>query len=228
MSRSTKYQPAVVVAFIAILAGAILGFVLSYWFLLLVPVGAFLPGILRRLRLLRDADEFVLAAQNAAGWIAFCVSTSAAILFFVLKRTGVALGGTETDRLLVVAVLGFTAYASCYLFKFWDGRKAARYLLLVLGIAWGVFVVLSEWNNPGAMAMEGLVVVLPPFALVALGRFFPRVAGWVALSAAILAAVHFDAYDFSKGSGIFVFSALVLPLIVAGSGFLTRIKEESQ
>jgi hypothetical protein len=221
-----KAGPAAYAALVVILAGAILGFTVSYWFLLLVPIGVFLPGILRRTGVLRDVDEYVLMAQDAAGWMAFCAVVCCVILFFICGRVGLPLGGTETDRLLVTAIVGLTVYASGYLFRFWDGRRGAFWLLVACGAAWGVFVVLSGWNNPAAMAMEGLVIVVPMFVLAVLGRFIPRIAGVAALAAAAALTVFFHAWFLSRGPSLFVLAAIVLPLVVAGIGLLTKRRRD--
>jgi hypothetical protein len=224
MKERTKPGPAAYAALAAIIAGAVLGFTVSYWFLLLVLAGVFLPGILRRTGVLRDADEFALMAQDAAGWAAFCAVICCAVLFFICGRVGLALGGTESDRLLVIAVVGFTAYAAGYLFRFWDARKGAFWLLAACGAAWAVFIVLSGWASPATMAIEGLVVVVPMIALAVLCRFIPRIAGAAALAVAVAMTVFFHAFFLSRGPSLFVLAALVGPLLVAGVGLLIQRK----
>ena len=75
MSRLPKWfpwhpSPATLIATGAVILGVLLTEV-SWWFLVLVGVGALGPGILRELGWLKDKDEFQRRAAQRAGYLAF-------------------------------------------------------------------------------------------------------------------------------------------------------------
>ncbi len=203
-----------------------LGLVISPWFWLALPIGLGVAGALRRLVLISEQDEFHLAAENEAAWYAFITALVLGGLFYCLERTGFSLGSAAVDRLLVTLEASATVYAAIYLFRFHDGRLAARILLFAIGAGLALFVVLSGWGDVLGTLISFSIIVLPFIALGFLAGRFPRATAPFCFAASITAAVFFHAYDLQRASSYFVIALICLPLIASGIGLLvTRVKE---
>jgi hypothetical protein len=223
MKTSKRISPIAAASFLAIATGAVLGLTLSGWFLLLAAAGAFVPGIARRLGWLKDMDEFAIAAQNSAAWAAFATTIAAASALFAAERGGIALDSLKTgsDQILVLMILGFTVYAAAYLFRYWDGKKAAILILAVFGSGLALFIVLSEWQSPMALLMEALVLIVPIALILVAGRFLPVLGGILSLAAAVGATIFFGiawGHDFNLP----IIVILIIPLVISGIGFLQK------
>lgn len=223
MGNAFKLRVWLVFSAILVVGGAVLGFTASPWFLLAVPAGVFGPGAARRLGWLRDADEFLLSAQDSAAWAGLAAASAAGFFCIVLERASPEASRlAASDALLVTLTTGLVIYAACYLFRFWNGKKAGRIILLCMAAGWLAFTLCSEWGHPMAMLLENAAVTAPLLLLVLLSRFFPRISGLVCLAAAIASAWAFGTLDFSGKPNLFVFTALSLPLMAAGIGMFVK------
>jgi fructose-specific phosphotransferase system IIC component len=94
-------------------------------FLILAGLGAFGPGILRELGLLRDQDEFQRRTAHRAGYIAYLIGGFAAVLAIsVLKWQDADLGSAAEWLELILVILWMTWLFSSML-SYWGARKTA-------------------------------------------------------------------------------------------------------
>ncbi len=217
----------------ATLIGATLvvgGFLLAeanWWFIALSGVGAFGPGILRELGWLRDNDEFARRAAQRAGYHAYLVTGLAAFVLIGFIRSGERhLKSPEELSTLFLALLYFTWLLSSLL-SFWGARKAASRILIGFGICWLLFSAADSWQDPLGLLMHSLVAA-PFFALAALARRWPRVAGLLLIAAGVFFYVFFDFYSDQRG-GLITNSVtavlLVGPLVGSGVALLGARRE---
>jgi len=179
----------------------VLGFLLSeidWGFLAISAFGAFGPGILREMGILRDRDEFQLRASRRAGNHAYLVAGLMAFLLMAYMRS-VEPGPVDPEPLVTafLVVLWFTWLLSSLL-AYWGPRKTASRLLLVFGSLWGLFAILSnvgpEYQGVLGFIMA-LVVMLPFFGLAYVARRWPRIAGAVLLLVSVYFFYFFGLYE---------------------------------
>lgn len=185
-SSESPWRPSVstVVAASLVIAGFGLSGV-SWWFFLLVGLGAFGPGVLRELGWLDDRDEFQLQAARRAGYHAFLVAGLVSVGLVAMGRSGAELGEAGELSALFLAVLWFTWFFSSLL-DYWGAQRTASRVLYAFGAVWLVFNILantgSEWTGPTALVLQSLLA-LPFFGLGWLSSRFPRAAGGLLLAA---------------------------------------------
>lgn len=170
-----------------VIAGLVLTQIVSWWFLLLAAAGAFGPGLLRELGLLRDKDEFQRRAAMRAGYHAYLVTGAMMFVVYAYSRSGHSIDMADELSGFYLALLTF-AWIFSSLFTYWGPHRSAFIILLIFGTAWGVFNIWSNVLDPVGMLMQLLVTTVPFFLLAFTSRRWPRATGvvLVAGSAALL------------------------------------------
>jgi hypothetical protein len=218
-----KLGPASAAGAAAFVIGCVLAATLNGGFLALAALGALGPTLLRQAGFLDDQDEFQKQAAAAAATHAFVATVVVATAVLVARAWQGPLGRDPeaSPWLILFGVVLATRFAS-YAWRFWDARQAAQRILLAFGTLWLLFVVLSHGTEPTALAVEGLVVAAPFFALAALARRFSRAVGAILVALAIGGAFFFHVFTPRPGrSGpAFVVLFLLLPVALTGIGLL--------
>lgn len=162
---------------------------------LLMAAGAFGPGILRELGLVRDQDEFKRRTAHRAGYHAFVVAGFVALAGYGLTRNHPEIRGLQELPLIGFVLLWFTWMFSS-LFTYWGPHRTAFRVLMIFGVVWGLFNIASNVGQPAAMAMQLLITTAPFFVLGWLSRRWPRVAGAILVALSLL----FLGYYFRPGN----------------------------
>ncbi len=221
------------IASAVILAGLAL-MALSWWFMLLVGLGIFGPGLLREFGWLRDKDEFQRGADHRAGYHAFLAAGLAATLLIAWVRTGEReIKDPQELGTLFFALLIFVWIFSSLL-AYWGSQKTAARILTGFGLGWLIFVIASnlgpEWRGWGGLFMS-LLVPLPFFVLAWLARPLPRIAGGALLLAS---AYYFYLFGIFQRDNIglvtqgVTFLFLLCPLLACGIALLAYRREEEE
>jgi len=226
-NRMMGLSPVGIIAGTLVFLGAILAATVDMRFMLLTGIGAFGPGFLRELRLLKDQDEFARLASYKAGYYASLFAGSTAIvLISILKAGKVNLDGESQAFAIILAVIWLVSiFASLY--RYWGVKKAVFRILIIFGSLWFVFVLLSHANEPLTALMESLVV-LPFFILAWVSLHWPRVAGALIVTLGIFCFFLFRMYQFDRigfMSTFLTFLLFICPLLVAGLALLLQKQE---
>ena len=203
-------------------AGALLAATVDMLFLLLLAAGAFGPGVLRELGLLRDQDELQRQAARSAGYRAYLVGGTVAAALVAFDRRGTT--NVDTDPALaacLVLLVLLVVWLLSALLGFWGARRAVALSLVAFGSFWLLFVVLSHLTEPLVLLVE-LVVAAPFFLLAWTAGRWPRATGVVLLALALLAFVQFDLHEafVELSGGGMVVVLLFLPLVASGVALL--------
>lgn len=210
--------------------GILLSVTVDMRFMLLTGLGAFGPGILRELGVLKDQDEFARMATYRAGYYAsLFAGIVAVILIAVLKAGSVDL---EHESLALAIILSTIWLVSIFsvIHKFWGVQKAVFRILIVFGSFWWVFIILSHIKEPMTFLMESLLVV-PFFLLAWLSKNWPRIAGGLIIVVAIICFVLFRIITSDPElllQKVLVFVMFICPLLVAGVSLLFAGNNENQ
>ena len=209
---------------VLIVAGLVLGAVWDMAWMILFGAGAFGPSLLRASGLLNDRDEFEQDAARRAGQHAYLAGGVFLCAVVVVRTWGTrTFGGDAFSASTVLAVMVIT-YLMSRLVGFWGPEGAAFRVLLVFGLFWLAFVVLS---HPGLAMLPELLVALPFFVLAFTSRRWPRSSGVVLL---LLAAFAFFFFRLQRALGgdqgaWMVIVALVAPLLAMGVGLIAARRE---
>lgn len=214
-----------VVAGTLVFLGALLAVTVDMRFLLLTGLGAFGPGFLREFGVLKDQDEFARLATYKAGYYAYLIAGSAAIILIAILKAGkVDLDdGVSQAFAIILAIIWLVSIFASFN-RYWGVQKAVVRILIIFGSLWLVFILLSHGTEPMALIMESLVV-LPFFILAWLSLHWPRVAGSLIIMLAIFCFFLFRMYDPGPTrfmSTVLTFILFICPLIVAGFALLTQ------
>ncbi|MHC5063684.1 MAG: hypothetical protein ACYTG5_06895 [Planctomycetota bacterium] len=160
---------------------------LSWWFMILVGLGIFGPGLLREFGWLRDKDEFQRRADHRAGYHAFLAAGLLATLLIAWIRSGEReIKDPQELGTLFFALLCFVWIFSALL-SFWGVKKTTARILIGFGLGWLIFTIVSnlgqEWSGWSALLMHPLLT-LPFFALAWMAGRMPRISGMLLLGAA--------------------------------------------
>ncbi len=230
MNRLRKWipwqpTPATLFAAGVVIAGILLTGV-SWWFLVLVGLGTFGPGVLRELGWLRDKDEWQQRAAHRAGYHAFLVAGMVATVLVAYVRSGDRVIKDAEELATFFLVLMWSTWFFSSLFIFWGARKTAMRILVAYGSFWLIFVIASnlgsEWQGPMGLIMGSLVVV-PFFALAYAARRWPRVAGVLLLVAVAFFVNFFGWYEFGSQGEVTQLVTMILflgPLLGGGVALL--------
>jgi len=237
MSRLPRWFPwhpsrATLIATGMVILGVLLTDV-SWWFLVLVGVGAFGPGVLRELGWLKDKDEFQRRAAQRAGYHAFLVTGLVALLLTAYFRSGERQIKALESLADLFLVLLWCVWLFSSLFAYWGARRTAVRILLIFGTFWLLFVVaesIGERTSPLGFIIHSLPA-LPFFLLSFLGSRWPRLAGAILMAAAGFFVYYFGWYR--VGASGFVNQTVTMiifigPLLAAGVALLGARTQESQ
>jgi hypothetical protein len=204
---------------------------ISWWFLVLVGLGALGPGVLRELGWLKDKDEFQRRAAQRAGYHAFLVAGFVALLLTAYFRTGERQIKDPQSLADLFLVLLWCTWLFSSLFAYWGARRTAVRILVIFGTFWLLFVVaesVGERTSPLGFVMHSLPA-LPFFLLAFLGRRWPRVTGAILMAAAAFFIYFFGWYK--VGASGFVNQTVTMiifigPLLASGVALLGARAEE--
>lgn len=216
------------IALLLVVAGLLLGTTVHIGFLILMALGAFGPGVLRQIGLLADLDEFQKEAVANSGLRAYLAT---GILLMVASIAGnwshLSLGNDQVPASTVVVVM-LVVYYSSYCLSFLDTRKAVSRILLVFGLFWLAFVVLSHAREPLSILGEALVVPGPFILGGILCRHWPLPVGLLLVAASAWSIFFFHmipsggtSFHEALEKSAFTFLLIPLPLTVAGVALIT-------
>ena len=204
---------------------------LSWWYFLLVPLGAFGPGILREMDWLHDKDEFQRRADHRAGYHAFLVcGLVAGGLVAVFRSEERTVKDLQELASLFLALLWFTWFLSSVL-SYWGPHRATAWILRVFGSVVLVFTVVSnlgaEWTGWAALLLHPLLAA-PFFVLAWLAGRWPRTSGVLLLAAAVFFTLYFGMFRREVGAvsdGV-TFILFIGPLLAGGVALLGAGKQD--
>lgn len=212
-----------------VILGLLLSMFVAEGLLVVAGLGAFGPGILRELGLLRDQDEFQRQAAHRAGYHAYLIGGLATVLVVSGLRWRETNEGSAEWIMLILVILWMTWLFSALL-AYWGARKTASRVLLTFGSFWAVFVIASVIGESDDTAefllgvLMSFVVVAPFFVLAWTAGRWPRRTGAALLTVSALFLVMFVAPQGAsslKLSSILVTDTLLLvPLIASGIALL--------
>jgi hypothetical protein len=224
---SWRPTPATLVAGVLITVGLILSD-LNQMSLCLVALGTFGPGILRELGWLKDQDEFQRKAAWRAGYHAFLAGGFITFIIVAYLRSGERSIGDPVQMVtMILAILWFTWLFSSLL-AYWGTQRTASRILIIFGIVWLTFIILSTHDNVLSLLMHSIVAV-PFFALAYSAKRWPRITGFLLLAAGVFFFYRFRLYEIfsdsplEKGRGTVIVFFLG-PFIASGIALLSMNK----
>ncbi len=208
-----------------VILGVLLSMFVAEGFLALAGLGAFGPGILRELGLLRDQDEFQRQAAHRAGYHAYLIGGLAtAFIVSALRSREVTLEDSSEWVMLILVVL-WTTWLFSALLAYWGARKTASAVVNVFGSFWAVFVLASIIGEAESIvdillgSLMGSIVVVPFFVLARKAGRWPRRTGAALLAVAVLFLVMFVpawvARSFRLSSLLITAMLLIVPLVAS-------------
>lgn len=213
--------------------GVLLWMFVSKGLLFVAGLGAFGPGILRELDLLKDHDEFQRQAAHRAGYHAYLLGGLAAVcILAVLEWSGsTAEDGAEWIRFIVV-VLWLTWMFSALL-AYWGAPRTASVLLPTAGSFWALFVIadlVGGFRMPenahdlwmGLLGLGAGILFVGPFFLFAWTvHRWPRATGIALLGvAALLLVVLGGPGGLQWSTAVMTRTLLAGPLLATGIALL--------
>ncbi len=183
-----------------VILGVLLSMFVAEGFLALAGLGAFGPGILRELGLLRDQDEFQRPAAHRAGYHAYLIAGLATAFVVSALRSREATLEDSSEWVMLILVVLWTTWLFSALLAYWGARKTASVVLSVFGSFWAVFVLASITStesqdvtavNMLLASLMGSIVVVPFFVLARMAGRRPRGTGVALLAVAALFLVMF-------------------------------------
>jgi len=221
-----------------VVIGVLLWMFVSKGLLFVAGLGAFGPGILREVGLLRDHDEYQRQAAHRAGYHAYLAGG----LVVALVASGLAWRGGEirdaAEWVLFILVVMWGAWMFSALLAYWGARKTAVRILRTFGAFWAVFVVASlagdaHWPRNAHdlwLAVQGVLAgtmfVAPFFVLAWTADRWPRRTGGFLLAvAALFLAVTAPIGGLQWSTILVRDTLLVAPLVVTGIALLREVPE---
>lgn len=182
--RSLPPTPALIQAAVIAL-GIVLWMTVGKEWIIVAGIGAFVPGILRELGIMRDLDEFQREVSRRAAFHAYLVgglSTAGIITGLHLTGNTVEYPGEMVTLILIIL---WMVWLFSYLLAFWGAQKTASVVLLAFGSFWILFGVLSGIGESEGGVVATLVGILMHLVFVvpfAVGAFtamrWPKPTGW--------------------------------------------------
>jgi len=235
MTEST--EPRQLPSTVGWIAGALvgLGILLSYFvhggLLVIAALGAFGPGLLRELGVLADHDEFQRQAAHRAGYHAYLIGGTAALLAAALLSSTEADLGSTTEWVRWLLLVLWLSWMFSALLAYWGAARTAARVLLAFGTFWAVFVIVALVNEPwGTLGWQGVLavlwggfVVLPFFALAWTAGRRPRFTGVMLLVVAaglfVIAGIP-GAGNLPLATVLMTDTLLLVPLVASGVALL--------
>ncbi len=213
-----------------VILGVLLSMFVAEGFLALAGLGAFGPGILRELGLLRDQDEFQRQAAHRAGYHAYLIGGLATAFVVSALWSREATLEDSSEWIMFILVVLWTTWLFSALLAYWGPRKTASVILSVFGSFWAVFVLASIMGDSDSIvevllgALMGSIVVVPFFWLARKAGRWPRRTGAALLAVAVLFLVMFlpgwVARSFKLSSLLMTAMLLIVPLVACGIALL--------
>lgn len=208
----------------------VLGLLLSQFvaegLLVIAALGAFGPGVLRELNLLRDQDEFQRAAAHRAGYHAYLIGGFAAVLVVAWLRSGEGRLDGSSDWALLLLVVLWSSWLFSTLLAYWGARRAARSVLVVFGSFWGVFVIASVVSEPSLTgALRALLFTAPFFLLALTTNRWPRITGMALLGVAAILLSILEPWrpgGLSLATTLVTMALLLVPLVASAIALLSE------
>jgi hypothetical protein len=141
MADATRQRPTTVgwIAGGLVALGILLSSFVHDGLLVVAALGAFGPGLLRELGVLRDQDEFQRQAAHRAGYHAYLIGGAAALgAAALLSSTETDLGSTAEWVRWILLVLWLSWMFSALL-AYWGAARTASSVLLAFGSFWAIF-----------------------------------------------------------------------------------------
>jgi hypothetical protein len=209
-----------------VLLGIALWMFVSKGLLIVAGLGAFGPGVLREIGLLRDHDEFQRKSARRAGYHAYLIAGLAATsLVSFIEITDAEVGEASEWMNLLIVILWMSWMFSSVL-AYWGAKKTASRMLIVFGLFWAVFVIADVIGemNPEVGLIESIKGVLFGTALIAAffvpawtAQRWPRPTGVVLLLIAVaLLTIFRGGNALSIATNVLTITLLICPLIVTG------------
>lgn len=194
----------------------------------LAAVGAFGPGLLRELGVLRDKDEQQIQAARRAGYRAYLVGGSATAAVITLLHLQDAPPRFPAELITFLLVVLWMTWLFDYVMSYWGPQRTAQRLLLAFGSFWLLFVVLSAFGEADSVTgvLRGLgmgsLIVSPFFIGAYAATRWPRPTGFLLLGSAGLGLYFFGPrpgpLDWS--TQLFTTTVLIVPVLVSGLGLV--------
>ncbi len=193
--RRKGISTATLVAGLFVVAGAVLAATVDMAFLMVFGVGAFGPGALREMGILKDQDEFQREASRASGYRAYLAAGLFLSVWLAVAQRGTANLDSELalsmGGLLILLVV---VWLLSTLLTYWGARRAVSRVLLIFGSFWLVFTGLSHLTQPVTLLLEARLAV-PFFVLAWTARRWPRITGALLVLVALYVFFAFDLYE---------------------------------
>ncbi|MBX3432667.1 MAG: hypothetical protein KF847_05055 [Pirellulales bacterium] len=215
-------------------SGLALGVTVHRGWMILAALGAFGPGVLRELGVLRDFDELQKTAAAKAGLRAY-LATGVALFVVVIGQTWNRLDlGTDLVPASLVLTVALVVYYASYCLSFWDPKVAVSRVLWAFGLLWLAFVLMSHGNEPVAALAEGLIVPGPFILGALLCKRWPRAVGAGLLVACAAIICFFGMYQLGDAESrnhagrMYTITLIPLPLAIAGVALVTAEPDDEE
>lgn len=220
-----------VISTVLVAIGVLLWMFVSRGLLLVAGIGAFGPGILREMGVLRDHDEFQREAARRAGYHAYLAGGLAAILVLSAIEWGAGAVDESAEWVRFVLIVLWLTWLASTLLHYWGPSKTARRVLAAFGAFWAVFVIATLIGDAtsgmavGSMllgAAMGILIIAPFFGLAWTARRWPRATGVSLLVASLVLLGVFGVRRGGLAWSTRVMTNLLLigPLLVSGLALL--------
>lgn len=211
-------------------------------FLWVAGLGAFGPGILRELDWLKDQDEFQREAARRAGYHAYLVGGSIAVIAASALDLGPPNPGGPGEWVTLLLLVLWVTWLFSALLEYWGAQKTVARVLMTFGVFWLVFVVASligEFGPPestgdliqGLLGVAaGLFVVVPFFLLAWSAQRWPKQTGaLLLLVGAGFIAVFFRPVNpnMQLSSTFMTATMLLVPVLASGIALLRLAPDET-
>jgi hypothetical protein len=199
------------------LAGFFLSFNHDYFFIAAL-VGLTLPIILKEINPSGIYDDFIRhQSRKASQWaIIFLLVYLPFSQMLMDSAAGAAVNSSSVMQLplILVVVIRFLTFTG----GFWDGKPAARILLIIFGLFWSVFIVLSDWGQWESVLFEIGAISLPFIICGILANRFPFIVGILCCIGAVLSLFFFNLHRGLTGDTEYwvVFLMIPVPLFFTG------------
>lgn len=212
--------------------GVVLWMFVDRGLLVVAGAGAFGPGILRELGLIRDLDEFQRETASRAGYHAYLAGGMTTVLVLSgIEWFGVLGDNPDTWILLILAVMWLTWLFSALL-AYWGATKTATRVLVAFGSFWGIFVLahwIGDFSAPRSTdellqalvgVAAGLGILAPFFGLAWTTGRWPRATGIALVGVSVVFGVVVSGGGTGLAGRLLTGTVLIVPLAASGIALL--------
>ena len=205
-------------------------------------LGAFGPGILRELGLLRDQDEFQRQAARRAGYHAYLIGGAATILIVSLLEWNDGAREVSSAWIRLILIVLWASWMFSAVMAYWGAQKTTSRILLTFGSFWALFGIAEAFgeSSPTETPAESILgwfalalLVVPWFLLAWTVRRWPRATGVALLALAVVFVVVFRQLGSSPlpmATRVVVATLLLGPFLACGIALLGvgKLGEEAE